>query len=56
MLRVGKTFFFILLLLTVNTWLSSTAYGEQSAPDAGKPRLVMVKVPHWKVHFFNLPD
>jgi tetratricopeptide (TPR) repeat protein len=26
------------------------------AVDSGKPRLVMVKVPHWKVRFFGLPE
>lgn len=26
------------------------------ALDAAKPRLVMVKVPHWKVRFFGLPE
>lgn len=26
------------------------------ATDAAKPRLVLVKVPHWKVRFFGLPE
>jgi tetratricopeptide (TPR) repeat protein len=46
----------ILLLMAGVAGLSLPVRGEGQPADTGKPRLVMVKVPHWKVRFFNLPD
>jgi tetratricopeptide (TPR) repeat protein len=53
---LGKRVFLILMLLAGASYLSPAVQGEGQPADQTKPRLVMVKVPHWKVRFFNLPD
>lgn len=36
--------------------LGAADEGAAKKVDASKPRLIMVKVPHWKVRFFRLPE
>jgi tetratricopeptide (TPR) repeat protein len=55
MLEAGKKLAGVLMLLAAAGWCAPV-WAEGPPADEGKPRLVMVKVPHWKVRFFNLPD
>ncbi|NTV52232.1 MAG: hypothetical protein HGA76_04365 [Candidatus Firestonebacteria bacterium] len=53
---VEKKWVLGLCWLVMAAWLPTSAWCDAPTVDQAKPRLVMVKVPHWKVSFFNLPD